>query len=118
MKRLALASLAVLLSVPVIASSAIAFTERLDEGVNKVRPTFSALGDGASTQPAAAQTLPENIDCIKEGDTTALNDRFDEARRQNLDLALNDRFEDARRQNLDLALNDRFDEARRQNLNS
>jgi hypothetical protein len=116
MKRLALASLAVLLSVPVIASSAIAFTERLDEGVNKVRPTFSALGDGASTQPAAAQTLPENIDCIKEGDTTALNDRFDEARRQNLDLALNDRFEDARRQNLDLALNDRFDEARRQNL--
>jgi ABC-type phosphate transport system auxiliary subunit len=118
MKRLALASLVVLLSAPAIASSAIAFTERLEEGVNSVRPTSSALGNGVSTQPTTAQTLPENVDCIKEDDTTALNDRFDEARRQNLDLALNNRFDEARRQNLDLALNERFDEARRRNLNS
>jgi ABC-type phosphate transport system auxiliary subunit len=118
MKRLALTSLVVLLSSPAIASSAIAFTERFEEGINSVRPTSSALGNGVSTQPTTAQTLPENVDCIKEGDTTALNDRFDEARRQNLDLALNDRFDKARRQNLDLALNERFDEARRRNLNS
>jgi hypothetical protein len=100
MKRLALASLVVVLASPAIASSAIAFSERLEEGVNTVRPTSSALGNGGFSQPATAQTLPGNIDCIKEGDTTALNDRFDEARRQNLDLALNDRFDEARRRNL------------------
>jgi phosphoglycerate-specific signal transduction histidine kinase len=48
--------------------------------------------------------------------TVALNDRFDEARREQLN-SLNDRFDEARRQNLN-ALIQRFDEARWQNLNS
>jgi hypothetical protein len=117
MKRLALAALTATLFAPVIATSAIAFTERLEDGVNNVRQVSSTLGGGVVSQDAA-QTLPGNVDCIRDKDTTALNDRFDEARRQNLDLALNDRFDEARRQNLDLALNDRFDEARRRNLNS
>jgi hypothetical protein len=58
----------------------------------------------------------------------ALSDRFDEARRENLDkgvsteVSLTDRFDEARRENLDKGvsaetnLTDRFDEARRENL--
>jgi hypothetical protein len=98
MNRLALAALAITLFSPAIASSAIAFSERLESGVNTVRQPSSTLGTGIAPQGTPVQTLPENVDCIK--DTTALNDRFDEARRQNLDLALNDRFDEARRRNL------------------
>jgi hypothetical protein len=59
----------------------------------------------------------------------ALSDRFDEARRDNLnkgistEVSLSDRFDEARRDNLnkgistEVSLSDRFDEARRDNLN-
>jgi hypothetical protein len=96
MKRLALAALVVTLFSPAIASSAIAFSERLEEGGNNIRPIVNMLGNGDFSQPTTEQVVP----CIKDGDTTALNDRFDEARRQNLDLALNERFDEARRRNL------------------
>jgi hypothetical protein len=58
----------------------------------------------------------------------ALTERFDEARRENLDkgisteVSLTERFDEARRENLDkgisteVSLTERFDEARRENL--
>jgi hypothetical protein len=119
MKRLALAALSITVLSGAIAPATFAFNDRLETGFTAARQNLGALNPQTTPDTAPntmAQNAPNQEDCLTKQGTTALNERFDRARRQNLDLALNDRFDEARRQNLDLALNDRFDEARRQNL--
>jgi Spy/CpxP family protein refolding chaperone len=121
MKRLALAALSVTVLSSAIAPATFAFNDRLESGFTAARQNLGSLNNQTvpgGVQETMAQNAPIQEDCLTKQETTALNDRFDRARRDNLDLALNDRFDRARRDNLDLALNDRFDEARRRNLNS
>jgi hypothetical protein len=119
MKRLALAALSITVLSGAIAPATFALNDRLESGFMAARQNLGSLNNQTvqdSVQGTTAQNAPTQEDCLTRKGTTALNDRFDRARRDNLDLALNDRFDRARRDNLDLALNDRFDRARRDNL--
>jgi hypothetical protein len=118
MRYLALAALSVTFLSAVTVPSTFAQNESLEKGVVGTSRSSNIVGVGRVEKGAIAQNALSKTDCVQAEDITALNGRFDRARRDNLDLALNDRFDRARRDNLELALNDRFDEARRRNLES
>jgi ABC-type phosphate transport system auxiliary subunit len=116
MKYLALAALSITVLSAVAVPSTFALNESVEKGVTGISQNSNTVRDGRVQEGTTVQNSPNQANLIQEEDITALNDRFERARRDNLDLALNDRFDRARRDNLDLALNDRFDRARRDNL--
>jgi hypothetical protein len=118
MKYLALAALSLTVLSAATVPSTFALNEGSGKGVAVIRQDSITAEDDRVQEGRAVQHAPNKANRLQEEDITALSDRFERARRENLDLALNDRFDRARRENLDLALNDRFDEARRRNLDS
>jgi hypothetical protein len=101
MKYLALAALSVTVLAAATVPSTFALNEPLGKGATGISQNLSTIRDSRRVEGTTVQNTPGNADCIREENTTALNDRFDRSRRDNLDLALNDRFDEARRRNLE-----------------
>jgi hypothetical protein len=114
MKFLALSALTALTLAGATVPSTLAFNERLEEGTAGTQRNLNRLV-GQSNSGEEPTVNPG--DCIQGIQSDSSRDRTEGASRDTLN-ALNDRFDEARRQNLDIALNDRFDEARRHNLNT
>lgn len=101
MKYLALAALSVtVLSVSTVPST-FALNEPLEKGVTGISQSSNIVGAGRVQEGTTGQNTPSKRDCMQEEDITAVNERFNRAQRDNLELALNDRFDEARRRNLE-----------------
>jgi hypothetical protein len=101
MKYLALAALSVTILSAAILPSTFALNKSSEKGVSGIRQNSNTVENGRVQEGTTVQNTPSNDGCAQEENITALTDRFDRARRDNLDLALNDRFDEARRRNLE-----------------
>jgi hypothetical protein len=114
MKYLALSALTVLTLAGATVPSTFALTERLEGATADSHRNLNLLVGQSSTDEVPTVT---HGDCIQGTQPDSSGDRIDGSDQSTLN-ALNERFDRARRQNLEIALNERFDEARRRNLDS
>lgn len=85
MKYLALAALSVTVLSAATVPSTFALNEPLEKGVTDVSQNSNTVGNDMAQERTTVQSTPNKEGCIQEENITALNDRFDEARRRNLD---------------------------------